>query len=108
MTDMASLRDHDLLVGLNGKVDRMGDDIREIKSNTAVTFDNQEKRIRNLEDTTKIYDLVSINKTVKDHEKWIDDFKASWKMALFLVGLFSGVIGFIFSTINYIWPFIKR
>ena len=107
MTDTAALRDHDLLVGLNGKVDRVSEDIKEIKNNSAVTFDNHERRIRSLEDTTKIYDPVSIYRMVKEHDRWIEDFKTSWRTALLLSSLLGGVVGFILSIINYLWPFIK-
>ena len=105
---MANLRDHDLLVGLNGKADRMADDIREIKNGTALTFDSHEKRLRSLEDTTKIYDPVSIYNMVKEHDRWIENFDTSKRTIILSASAIGGLIGFILSIINGTWPFLGK
>ena len=108
MENVTNLRDHDLLVGLNGKVDRMGDDIKELKNSSSTIYDNHEKRIRTIEDLAKSYDPAAIAKDVREHSKWIEDYTASKNTIILVASIIGAISGFILSVINGVWPFIGK
>src|SRR3990167_6761786 len=89
--------DHDMLIGL-GKTVELGfksikDDLIELKYGLYARVANLEERMTK---TERIRDQVNPLETVKlvhAHEKWINDFKTSWKTLLTVATSIQVIIG---------------
>jgi hypothetical protein len=72
--------DHDLLIRLDVKLQRVSDDIQDLKEGISLR-------------------LSSVEKQVTDNSQWIHDFKLTWKVLIGIASVCGGVVGFVISVI---------
>lgn len=76
MTDptLQPTSDHDLLIRLDVKLQRVSDDIQDLKQGISTR-------------------LNSVEKQVADNTQWIHDFKLTWKTILALASAIGAMVG---------------
>jgi len=82
MTDpvLQPTSDHDLLIRLDVKLQRVSDDIQGLKEGISLR-------------------LSSVEKQVADNTQWIHDFKLTWKVLIAIASGCGAVVGFVISII---------
>ncbi len=113
-------QDHDILINLVNtvksnhdhlleKMAEVGGDVAEIKDGTAAQISNHESRIRIMEDIIKVYEPKPLVQMLMSHERWISEFKLTWRNASVVLVAFGGIVGFLFARIQDIVNiFIKK
>lgn len=101
--------DHDILItlvetvknnqtALLDKIAGVKEDVSEIKEGVNLRIADHEARIKSLE---KLRDEVQPETTlqiVKRNDKWINDFRITWKTILLITAVASAIITFILTT----------
>lgn len=100
--------DHDLLIALNGKVDRITDDIGDLKNGMSKRLSDVEDRVNEIERLRDMVNPVRMAETVRASEKWINDFKIRWQFTLAIGAGLGGLVGFILSTLMALFKFFGR
>lgn len=108
------LTDHDILITLVEStknnhatlLDKMSDvkaDVMDLKSMVNLKIADHEIRIKELEklrDELQPHTLVEI---LRKNDKWINDFKLTWKVTLGIASGIATVIGFILATVAQVF-----
>jgi hypothetical protein len=72
--------DHDLLIRLDVKLQRVSDNIQDLKEGISLR-------------------LSSVEKQVADNTQWIHDFKLTWKVLIGIASTCGAAVGFVISMI---------
>ena len=106
LTDNTS--DHDLLIRLDTKLERLSEDIKEMKNTQASRIGSVEQRITSLEDTIQNSSPKNSRTLTEANAAWIHDFKLTWKTMMTLASAIGAVVGFIISAIVQIFNLFGR
>lgn len=102
--------DHDILITLVenvknnhttilDKIDGVKNDVSEIKENVSMKIADHEIRIRSLEKLRDEIKPESMVEILLKNEKWISEYKITWKLMLTVASIIAGVVGFLLSTL---------
>lgn len=100
--------DHDLLIRLDTKLERLSEDIKEMKNTQASRIGLAEQRITILEDTFQETNPKRLKELTEANSVWIHDFKLTWKTMMTLASAIGAVVGFVFSAIVQIFNLFGR
>lgn len=114
--DMLSSEDHDVLItlvetvkqqhlqvmsrieGIKNNVQSLKDvDLKELKDGVHQRVSVLEEKVLKIEQFHDQINAPQIAVVTRDNEKWINNFKISWKTTLFIVGSSASVVTFILT-----------
>lgn len=95
-------KDHDILVGLNVKVDRLISDVKEVKDGTNQQLMDHERRIETLESINNKYPANVLVPEFLELKQKFHDQTLTAKERLRLTVIISSVITFVLTTIGAI------
>lgn len=101
--------DHDILITLVETVknnhitvmDKIGDvkaDVAELKDVVNLRIVDHEIRIKALEKLRDEVQPETVLEIIRRNDKWINDFKLTWKVTLGIASTIAAIIGFILAT----------
>lgn len=104
------LTDHDILITLvestknnhTTVMDKISDvkaDVIDLKNAINLKIADHEIRIKELEKLRDELQPHSLVETLKKNDKWINDFKLTWKVTIGIASGIATVIGFLLATI---------
>lgn len=95
--------DHDLLIELKSDfknfVRQYTVDIKDIKDGTANKLADLDLRLKLMEKLAVEYPPAQIIPIVRNNEKWISNFKLTWKLIIGIVTTVGALVGFIVNLI---------
>lgn len=111
-TDLPKI-DHDILItlvetvknnhtALLDKIAGVKEDVSDIKETVNLRIADHELRIKALEKLRDEVQPQSVLEIVKKNDKWINDFKITWKTVLVITAGASAVITFLLTTLIHI------
>lgn len=102
-----NLKDHDLLIRVDQKVDNLIDSMDKLSDGMTKELADHELRINAIEKVHEELNPTEIAKTVQKNSQWINDFKITWKVLLFISSAISSIIGFILAVITIGFRFMQ-
>lgn len=105
--DRLQRADHDTLIRVEGKLDNVGLDIKEMKDGINNRLVIVETKVTGLEKLRDEINPTEIVKQVKANSQWIHDFKLTWKLILAIGATVGGVVGFILSVLTKLSGFLN-
>lgn len=106
--EIDTMRDHDLLVGLGIKFDRMASDIKDLKDGTTMQLVDLEKRVSSIEDIHREINLPETLKRVNVSYEWIRTFRDRWKFLIGIASAVGAIIGFASAVAYHFSGFVPK
>jgi len=103
-----SMRDHDLLIQIDGKVNRLITDVKEMKDGVSAKINQVETRVTALEKITDEFDLARRGKQIDEMYQWMHDYRLTFKVLIGIAAAIGGVVGFILSSLNDIISLVEK
>lgn len=111
--------DHDILITLVESVknnhttvmDKIGDvkaDVAELKDVVNLRIVDHEIRIKALEKLRDEVQPETVLEIIRRNDKWINDFKLTWKVTLGIASTIAAIIGFILATVVEIFKIFGK
>lgn len=104
MEELASphYSDHDLLIRLDTKLLDVSRDVREVKDNTQSAISALQQKVIGYDQIFIEYPPKRINEMTLAHEKWISDFKLTYRLIIGMAIGISSIITFILTSLGYV------
>ncbi len=95
-----NLKDHDLLIRLDQKVDNLIISMDKLNDGTTQQLAQHDLRINALEKLHEELNPKEIATQVKDNTDFIKSFKITWRLMIFTTSIISAVISFILALVT--------
>lgn len=100
--------DHDILIRLEEKVERLIKDVSNMKDGVYRKIDNIEIKVNNLQSDHVLLSHKEIKKKIEQCNMFIEEFKTTIRDLKYLIGI-AGVMGAIIAYVTrFIFDFIKK
>ena len=92
-------------------MDKIGDvkaDVAELKDVVNLRIVDHEIRIKALEKLRDEVQPETVLEIIRRNDKWINDFKLTWKVTLGIASTIAAIIGFILATVVEIFKIFGK
>ena len=91
--------DHDLLIRLETIVNKIAEDVKELKDGTNTKLENHGARLALVEKFVDEHNSARVLQKVEEHHLWIRDFQTRWATVLVITSAVTGIVVFVLDKI---------